>query len=146
MTSTTWQPRKLICSIKPLRPPPSSVVVEVVVYPLRLEARPQIKYYSPHWSRPLASALHTEEISPQQEVRRYPQIRLTEVNKRRHYGNGVGNKMYQLQFVVIQQTAEEVPRGEVEAALEEGSKDDLLLDQLCWSSRHQNNLLEVGTP
>jgi hypothetical protein len=54
--------------------------------------------------------------------------------------------MYQLQFVVIQQTAEEVPRGEVEAALEEGSKDDLLLDQLCWSSRHQNNLLEVGTP
>jgi hypothetical protein len=44
-------------------------------------------------------------------VRRYPQIRLTEVNKRRHYGNGVGNKMYHLQSVVVQQATEEIPRG-----------------------------------
>jgi hypothetical protein len=36
--------------------------------------------------------------------------------------------MYQLQVVVVQQAPEEIPHGEVEAALEEGHKDDLLLD------------------
>jgi hypothetical protein len=36
--------------------------------------------------------------------------------------------MYQLQSVVVQQVAEEIPRGEVEAVLEEGSEDNLLLD------------------
>jgi hypothetical protein len=39
--------------------------------------------------------------------------------------------MYQLQLVVVQQTAEEVPRREVEAALEEGCEDDLFLDVLA---------------
>jgi hypothetical protein len=38
--------------------------------------------------------------------------------------------MYQLQTVVVQQPTEEVPRREVEAALEEGGKDDPLLDIL----------------
>jgi hypothetical protein len=36
--------------------------------------------------------------------------------------------MYQLQSVVVQQVAEEIPRGEVEAVLGEGSEDNLLLD------------------
>jgi hypothetical protein len=36
--------------------------------------------------------------------------------------------MYQLQSVVVQQVAEEIPRGEVKAALGEGSEDNLLLD------------------
>jgi hypothetical protein len=53
------------------------------------------------------------------------------VNERRHYGNGVGNKVYQLQLVVVQKAAEEIPHGEVEAALEEGCKDNLLLDVLA---------------
>jgi hypothetical protein len=34
MASTTWKPRKLICDIKPLRPPPSCVVREIGIYPL----------------------------------------------------------------------------------------------------------------
>jgi hypothetical protein len=54
------------------------------------------------------------------------------VNKRPYYGNGVWNKMYQLQTVVVQQPMEEVSRREVEAALEEGGEDDLLLDVLAW--------------
>jgi hypothetical protein len=40
--------------------------------------------------------------------------------------------VYQLQPVVVQQVAEEVSRLEVEAALEEGTEDDLLLDILAW--------------
>jgi hypothetical protein len=58
------------------------------------------------------------------------QIRLTEVNKSGNYGYGVGNEVYQLQLVVVQQTTEEVSRREVEAALEKGCEDDLLLDVL----------------
>jgi hypothetical protein len=38
--------------------------------------------------------------------------------------------VYQLQPVIVQQAAEEVSRREVEAPLEEGSEDDLLLDVL----------------
>jgi hypothetical protein len=40
------KPRKLICNIERLRPPPSSVVGEVGIYLLRLEAGPQVKHYS----------------------------------------------------------------------------------------------------
>jgi hypothetical protein len=36
-----------------------------------------------------------------------------------HYSDGVWNKVYQLQPVVVQQAAEEVSCREVEAALEE---------------------------
>jgi hypothetical protein len=36
--------------------------------------------------------------------------------------------MYQLQTVVVQQPTEEIPHREVEAALEEGGEDDLLLE------------------
>jgi hypothetical protein len=36
--------------------------------------------------------------------------------------------MYQLQLVVVQQAAEEISHREVEAVLEEGREDDLLLD------------------
>jgi hypothetical protein len=36
--------------------------------------------------------------------------------------------MYQLQLVAVQQAAKEIPYGEVEAALEEGCEDNLLLD------------------
>jgi hypothetical protein len=35
--------------------------------------------------------------------------------------------VYQLQSVVVQKVAEEISRREVEAALEEGTEDDLLL-------------------
>jgi hypothetical protein len=65
--------------------------------------------------------------------------------KCRHYGNGVGNKVYQLQSVVVQQAAEEIPCGDVEAVLDEGSEDDLLLDifarELFRSSSPQLHLL-----
>jgi hypothetical protein len=64
-------------------------------------------------------------------VRRYPKIRLTKVNEHRYYGNGVGDEVYHLQTIVIQQPTEEVSRWEVEAALEEGGEDDLLLDVLA---------------
>jgi hypothetical protein len=40
-----------------------------------------------------------------------PQIRLTKVNKRRHYSNGVGNKMYELYLVVVQQPRKKSPTG-----------------------------------
>jgi hypothetical protein len=40
--------------------------------------------------------------------------------------------MYQLQLVVVQQVAEEIPHGEVEAALEEGREENLLLDVFSW--------------
>jgi hypothetical protein len=69
-------------------------------------------------------------MSPQREVRRYPQILLTEVDESRHYSNGVTNEVYQLQSVVIQKAAEEISHWEIEAALEEGTEDDLLLDVL----------------
>jgi hypothetical protein len=52
------------------------------------------------------------------------------MDERRNDSNGVGNKMYQLQPVVVLQAAEEVSLREVEATLEEGSEDDLLLDVL----------------
>jgi hypothetical protein len=39
--------------------------------------------------------------------------------------------VYQLQLVVVQQAAEEVSHREVQAALEEGTEDDLLLDVLA---------------
>jgi hypothetical protein len=48
--------------------------------------------------------------------------------------------MYQVQTVVVQQPTEEVPSREVEAALEEGGEDDLLLDVLAWE------LLPGGSP
>jgi hypothetical protein len=53
------------------------------------------------------------------------------MDERRHYSDGVGDEVYQLQPAVVQQVAEEVSRWEVEAALEEGSEDDLLLDALA---------------
>jgi hypothetical protein len=57
-------------------------------------------------------------MPPQQEVRRYPQIRLTKVNEGRNYSDGVRDKVYQLQLVVEELSVEEIPHGEVEAALE----------------------------
>jgi hypothetical protein len=47
--------------------------------------------------------------------------------------------MYQLQLVVVQQTAEEISRREVEAALEERREDNLLLGVLA------RELLPSGT-
>jgi hypothetical protein len=131
MADTSWKTKNLICNIKLLRPPPSGVVGEVALYPLRFEARPQIEHYSPHWPRTLASALDIEKVPPQQEVRRYPQLCLTKMDEGRHYSNGVGNKMYQLQPVVVQQAAEEVSRREVETVFEEETEDDMLLDVLA---------------
>jgi hypothetical protein len=64
-------------------------------------------------------------------VRRYPKICLIKVNERRYYGNGVGDEVYLLQTIVIQQPTEEVSRWEVEAALEEGGEEDLFLDVLA---------------
>jgi hypothetical protein len=58
-------------------------------------------------------------------------MRLIEVNGSGNYGYGVGNEVYQLQLVVVHQPADEVPRWEVEAVLEEGCEDDLLLDVLA---------------
>jgi hypothetical protein len=67
-------------------------------------------------------------MPPQKEVRQYPQIRLTEMNKHRHYSDGVGDEVYQLQLVLEEKTSEEIPDGDVEPTLEEGTEDDLLLD------------------
>jgi hypothetical protein len=53
------------------------------------------------------------------------------LNESRYYSNGVRNEVYQLQSVVVQKAAEEISRWEVEAALKEGTKDDLLLDVLA---------------
>jgi hypothetical protein len=58
---------------------------------------------------------------------RYPQICLTEVDEQRNYGYGIGDKVYQLHLVVEEETSEEVAGGDVEPALEERGKDDLLL-------------------
>jgi hypothetical protein len=78
--------------------------------------RPDLKQNitAPHWPRPLAGTLHTKEMPPKKKVRRYPQICLVKVDNSRHYGDGVGNEMYQLQLVVVQKTPEEVTRGEVQ--------------------------------
>jgi hypothetical protein len=67
-------------------------------------------------------------MSPEKEVRRYPQICLTEVNKPRYYSDGVGNEVYQLQLVVKEKTSEEIPGGDVEATLKERTEDGLFLD------------------
>jgi hypothetical protein len=48
------------------------------------------------------------------------------MNERREYGDGVGDKVYQLQLVVVEQTAKEIPHWEVEAALKVRCEDDLL--------------------
>jgi hypothetical protein len=53
------------------------------------------------------------------------------MDESRHYSDGVRNEVYQLQFIVVQKAAEEITRREVEAALEEGTEDDLLLDVLA---------------
>jgi hypothetical protein len=53
------------------------------------------------------------------------------MNESRNYGYGVGNNVYQLQLVVVQQPTEEVSHRKVEAMLEEGTEDDLLLDVLA---------------
>jgi hypothetical protein len=53
------------------------------------------------------------------------------MDKGQNYTDGVRNKVYQLQPVVKQQASEEVSGREVEATLEEGSEDDLLLDVLA---------------
>jgi hypothetical protein len=79
----------------------------------------------------LLPILLTQKISPQQKVRQYPQIRLTKMDEGRNYSDGVGNKMYQPQPVVVHQAAEEISCREAEATLEEGSEDDLLLDVLA---------------
>jgi hypothetical protein len=49
------------------------------------------------------------------------------MNEGQNHSDGVGDKVYQLQLVVVQQAAEETPHREVEAALEEGHEDDMLL-------------------
>jgi hypothetical protein len=97
--------------------------------------------------------LTQKKIPPQQKVRRYRQIRLTEMDEGRNYSDKFGNKVYQLQPVVVQQAAEEVSRREVVATLEEGSEDDLLLDVLAWellpsgsSSLHLYLQLEQAPP
>jgi hypothetical protein len=53
------------------------------------------------------------------------------MNESRHYSNGVRNEVHQLQSVVVQKAAEEISLWEVEAALEEGTEDNLLLDVLA---------------
>jgi hypothetical protein len=67
-------------------------------------------------------------------------MRLKEVNKRRHYSDGVGDEMYQLQFVVEEETSEEILGRDVEAVLKEGSEDDLFLGvfrrELLARARH----------
>jgi hypothetical protein len=57
-------------------------------------------------------------MPPEKEVRRYPQIRLTKLDERRHYSDGVRDEVYQLQLVVVEQTTEEITHGKVEATLE----------------------------
>jgi hypothetical protein len=47
--------------------------------------------------------------------------------KGQYCGDRVGDKVYQLQLVVEEQTSEEIPSGDVEATLKEGRKDDLFL-------------------
>jgi hypothetical protein len=58
--------------------------------------------------------------------------------------------MYQLQLVVVQQAAEEISHREVEAALEEGREDDLLIDifarELLPSGSPPLQLLPSGSP
>jgi hypothetical protein len=66
-------------------------------------------------------------MPPKKKVRRYPQICLIEMDEGRYYGDGVRNKMYQLQLVVKEKTLEEITHGEVEATLKERRKNDLLL-------------------
>jgi hypothetical protein len=39
------------------------------------------------------------------------------MNESRNYNDGVRDKVYQLQLAVLEQTTEEIPHGEVEAAL-----------------------------
>jgi hypothetical protein len=53
------------------------------------------------------------------------------MNESGNYGYGVGNEVYQLQLVVVQQPTEEVSHRKVEVALEEGTENDLLLDVLA---------------
>jgi hypothetical protein len=67
----------------------------------------------------LASALHTEHVFLQKKERRYPKIRLTEMDERRYYSDRVGDEMYQLELVAEEKTSEEIPGGEVEATLKE---------------------------
>jgi hypothetical protein len=62
------------------------------------------------------------------------------MNKGQHDSYGIGNEIYQLQLVVIQQAAEEISHWEVEAALKEGREDDLLLDIFT------RELLPSGSP
>jgi hypothetical protein len=82
-----------------------------------------------------------EEVSPQHKMGWYPQIRLTKMDKRRHYSDRVGDKVYQPQLVVVQETSEEVVDGHIEPALEEGGEDDLLFVILRWEHLTGGRLL-----
>jgi hypothetical protein len=48
------------------------------------------------------------------------------MDEHRHYSNGVVDEMYQLQFVVEEETSKEIPSRDVDATLEERCEDDLL--------------------
>jgi hypothetical protein len=48
------------------------------------------------------------------------------MEEHRHYSNGVVDEMYQLQFVVEEETSKEIPSRDVDATLEERCEDDLL--------------------
>jgi hypothetical protein len=56
------------------------------------------------------------------------------MNKCRNYSNGVRDKVYQLQLVVVEQAAEEIPHGEVEDTLEVRREDNLLLTSSVGNS------------
>jgi hypothetical protein len=52
---------------------------------------------------------------------------MIEMDERRNYSDGVGDKMYQLQLVVKEKTLEEIPHREVEATLKVRYEDVLCL-------------------
>jgi hypothetical protein len=58
-------------------------------------------------------------MPPKKKVRRYPQICLIEMDEGRYYGDGVRDKMYHLQLVVVEKTPEEITNREIEATLKE---------------------------
>jgi hypothetical protein len=79
----------------------------------------------------LVGELDVEEISLEEKWGCIPIYASQKIYERGDHNNGVGDEVYQLQLVVVKKPPEEFTGGHVEAALEEGGENDLLLIVLC---------------
>jgi hypothetical protein len=82
----------------------------------------------------LARLLELEEVPPQVEVWRYPEVGLAEVDLRRNDGDRIGDKKHHLNPVEVEEAAKEVTDVDPESVLDVHEEDDGFVGPLSGNS------------